>query len=89
MTVPTDGIARTLPAGGILRLHPGESVTLLPGIWHAFWAEESDVLICEVSTVNDDLSDNVFAEPIARFSDIEEDEAPLRLLVSDYEKWLA
>ncbi len=89
VTVPTDGIERTLPAGGILRLQPGESVTLLPGVWHAFWGEQADVLIGEVSTVNDDLTDNVFAEPIARFSDIEEDEAPVRLLVSDYDKWLA
>lgn len=89
VTVPTYGILRTLPAGGILRLHPGESVTLLPGVWHAFWGEEADVLIGEVSTVNDDLTDNVFAEPIARFSEIEEDEAPVRLLVSDYDRWLA
>ena len=86
--VPTDGIMRTVDAGGILRLAPGESVTLLPGVWHAFWAEDADVLIGEVSTVNDDLTDNVFAEPISRFSDIEEDEPPYRLLVSDYDKWL-
>ena len=83
--VPTDGIVRRLPAGGTLRLHPGESVTLLPGVWHAFWGEGADVLIGEVSTVNDDLTDNVFADPIARFSGIEEDEEPYRLLVSDYD----
>ena len=86
--VPTDGIMREVDAGGILRLAPGESVTLLPGVWHAFWAEDADVLIGEVSTVNDDLTDNVFAEPISRFSDIEEDEPPYRLLVSDYDTWL-
>ncbi len=89
VTVLTDGRARTLPAGGLLRLAPGESVTLMPGDWHAFWAEGGDVLIGEVSTVNDDLTDNVFRDPIGRFSDIEEDEAPLHLLVSDYDKWLA
>ena len=87
--VPTDGVVRRLPAGGLLKLNPGESVTLLPGVWHAFWGEGADVLIGEVSTVNDDLTDNVFAEPIGRFSQIEEDEEPLRLLVSDYERWLA
>ncbi|MEO3997366.1 D-lyxose/D-mannose family sugar isomerase [Mesorhizobium sp. CAU 1732] len=86
--VPTDGVMRTLEPGGILRLQPGESVTLLPGVWHAFWGEEKDVLIGEVSTVNDDETDNVFAEPISRFSDIEEDVEPVRLLVSDYAKWL-
>jgi D-lyxose ketol-isomerase len=89
VSVPCDGIVRDLPAGGILRLAPGESVTLLPGVWHGFWAEEEDVLIGEVSTVNDDETDNVFAEPLARFSAIEEDEPPLRLLVSDYRTWLA
>jgi D-lyxose ketol-isomerase len=88
VTVPTDGIERTMPAGGILRLSPGESVTLLPGIWHAFWAEGSDVLIGEVSTVNDDLTDNIFAEPVDRFSTIEEDAEPTHLLVSDYPAWL-
>lgn len=88
VSVPCDGIARDLEPGGVLRLYPGESVTLLPGVWHAFWAEEDDVLIGEVSTVNDDETDNVFAEPISRFADVEEDEEPLRLLVSDYSKWL-
>lgn len=86
--VPTDGILRTLDAGGVLMLEPGESVTLLPGVWHAFWAEGKDVLMGEVSTVNDDLTDNVFAEPIDRFSGIEDDEAPRHLLVSDYDTWL-
>lgn len=88
VSVPTDGIVRALPAGDVLKLSPGESVTLMPGVWHAFWGEGKDVLIGEVSTVNDDLTDNIFAEPIARFSDVEEDEAPVRLLVSDYDKWL-
>ena len=30
---------------------------------------------------------NVFAEPIGRFSEIEEDVDAIHLLVSDYEKW--
>ncbi|MDH6234672.1 D-lyxose ketol-isomerase [Mesorhizobium soli] len=86
--VPTDGVIRKLPAGGLLKLDPGESVTLLPGVWHAFWAEGADVLIGEVSTVNDDLTDNVFVDPIGRFSNVEEDEAPLHLLVSDYDRFV-
>lgn len=89
VSVTTDGIARTLPAGGLLKLDPGESVTLLPGVWHAFWGEGADVLIGEVSTVNDDLTDNVFREPIGRFAAIEDDEPPLHLLVSDYDRLLA
>ncbi|WP_417718672.1 D-lyxose/D-mannose family sugar isomerase [Salipiger sp.] len=85
VTVMCDGIDRTLPPGGHLRLDPGESVTLFPTTWHAFWGEGSDVLIGEVSTVNDDVTDNIFEMPIGRFSTIEEDEAPLHLLVSDYD----
>jgi D-lyxose ketol-isomerase len=86
--VPADGVVRKLPAGGLLKLAPGESVTLLPGVWHGFWGEGGDVLVGEVSTVNDDLTDNIFRDAIGRFSHIEEDEAPLHLLVSDYERWL-
>ncbi|MEE9333317.1 MAG: D-lyxose/D-mannose family sugar isomerase [Granulosicoccaceae bacterium] len=85
VTVMTDGVARTQPAGAKLKLNPGESVTLMPGNWHAFWGEDADVLIGEVSTVNDDRSDNVFLEPIGRFSTIEEDVEPTHLLVSDYD----
>lgn len=86
--VLTDGVARTFAAGGILKLDPGESVTLMPGVWHAFWGEGSDVLIGEVSTVNDDMTDNVFRETIGRFSNIIEDDKPRHLLVSDYDNWL-
>lgn len=84
-----DGIARDFAPGEKLKLMPGESVTLMPGDWHAFWGEGGDVLIGEVSTVNDDETDNIFREPIGRFSTIEEDEAPAHLLVSDYRTWLA
>ncbi len=85
--VATDGVIRRQKAGDVLLLEPGESVTLLPGNWHAFWGEGGDVLIGEVSTVNNDLTDNIFAEPLGRFSDIEEDTDPLHLLVSDYPRW--
>jgi len=86
--VPCDGMMRTLPAGGRLALAPGESVTLMPGVWHAFWGEGGDVLIGEVSTVNDDATDNWFREPLGRFAEVEEDVEPERLLVSDYERRL-
>ncbi|MDU9005367.1 D-lyxose/D-mannose family sugar isomerase [Sedimentitalea todarodis] len=87
-TVWLDGIRHSYGPGEKLQLHPGESVTLRPGDWHAFWGEGGDVLIGEVSTVNDDETDNIFREPIGRFAEIEEDEAPMHLLVSDYCKWL-
>ena len=88
VTVMVDGTWHTLPAGGHLKLAPGESVTLLPHHWHAFWGEGGDVLIGEVSTVNDDHTDNIFEMDIGRFSTIDEDEAPQHLLVSDYNAYL-
>jgi D-lyxose ketol-isomerase len=87
-TVMRDGIPYEYSAGEEIRLRPGESVTLRPGDWHAFWGDGGDVLIGEVSSVNDDVNDNIFVEKIGRFSRIEEDVAPMRLLVSDYEDWL-
>lgn len=83
-----DGLRRSFAPGGVLRLAPGESVTLMPGDWHAFWGDGGDVLTGGVSTVNDDDPDNIFRDPIGRFSEIEEDEAPTHLLVSDCRSWL-
>ncbi len=87
-TVFCDCICREFGPGDKLKLAPGESVTLMPGDWHAFWGEGGDVLIGEVSTVNDDETDNIFRAPIGRFANVEEDEAPAHLLVSDYREWL-
>lgn len=86
--VRCDGIDRPYKPGDKLKLAPGESVTLMPGDWHAFWGEGGDVLIGEVSTVNDDLTDNIFVQPIGRFATIQEDVTPKHLLVSDYDTWL-
>jgi D-lyxose ketol-isomerase len=90
VSIRTDGVWKTLQAGHTLRLSPGESVTLVPHEhWHAFWAEGSDVFVGEVSTVNDDSTDNVFENPaVSRFGGIDEDEDPWHLLVSDYKTWL-
>lgn len=88
--VVTDGVIRELAAGGEVRLSPGESITLPPRLFHSFWADPDDgpVLAGEVSTVNDDRTDNCFVEPQLRFPEVEEDEAPWRLLVSDYETFV-
>lgn len=86
VTVSLDGVARTLKAGATLRLVPGESITLIPGLYHDFRVEEGtgDVLIGEVSMVNDDENDNRFLDPVGRFPAIEEDEPPWRLLCTEY-----
>jgi hypothetical protein len=86
----TDGIRRTVEAGGKVILKPGESITLEQGMYHRFYGEagKGKVLVGEVSAVNDDATDNCFFEEIGRFPVIEEDELPLHLLVGDYEKFL-
>jgi D-lyxose ketol-isomerase len=84
VVVSTDGLQRTVQAGGALILHPGESITIPQYCYHSFWAEESRTLVGEVSLVNDDNLDNRFYEKMDRFSIVEEDEPPFRLLVSDY-----
>ena len=82
--VRVDGVVKKLEAGGHVTLSPGESICLEPGIYHRFWGEGGTVLVGEVSMVNDDAGDNRFHEEIGRFPEIEEDEAPYRLLASDY-----
>ena len=86
--VLTDGTERRLPAGCHLKLNPGQSVTLEPDCWHAFWGQGGSVLISEISNVNDDWTDNIFYDPIGRFSEINENTEPSHLLVSDYDMWL-
>ena len=63
----------------------GESITLVPYQYHEFIIPEGGPsLIGEVSMVNDDHTDNFFYEPLGRFPTIEEDEAPYRLLCTEY-----
>jgi len=86
--ISMDGRNYTVPAGTTVRLTPGESITLFPGVYHKFWGEKGEglTLLGEVSSVNDDNIDNRFLEKTGRFPEIEEDEPPFRLLVIDYRK---
>jgi D-lyxose ketol-isomerase len=84
LSISLDGVRTTVKAGGIVILEPGDSITLEPFQSHQFRALDSAVLVGEVSTVNDDANDNFFMEPVGRFPKIEEDEAPYRLLCTEY-----
>jgi D-lyxose ketol-isomerase len=86
VVVNCDGIRREVAAGTTVILGPGESITLTPYLYHKFYAVEGDGLIGEVSSVNDDATDNYFLDPLPRFPEIQEDEAPLRLLCTEYGK---
>lgn len=84
----SDGIKCVAKAGEPVYITTGNSVRLDPYVNHTFGAKKGDgALICgEVSKVNDDMTDNYFAEPTARFADIEEDEPILHPLCNEYEK---
>lgn len=87
VTVVRDGVRSTVEAGVAVYLSPGESITLPPYCYHEFWGLDETVLCGEVSTVNDDATDNRFYDEVGRFPEIVEDEAPLFLLVNDYDKY--
>ena len=87
VTISTDGVQRIVKAGDCVVLEPGESITLPAFCYHKFWGAAGKVLVGEVSAVNDDDTDNRFLERLPRFSSIEEDEAPLYLLCTDYSKY--
>jgi hypothetical protein len=80
--VKVNGVGSEVLPGEDLVLLAGSRVTLVPGIWHMFWASSAECMIGEVSTANDDVSDNYFLDAaIGRFSPIEEDEpVEVRLL---------
>ncbi len=81
-----DGRNFTVAAGAIIKVSPGESITLPMGQYHKFWAEKGSgkILLGEVSKVNDDRVDNRFHDTVGRFPDIEEDCEPLYLLGNEY-----
>ena len=83
--VQIDGVTTEIAAGEVLSLSPGQSICFEPYMYHTFWAEEAHCLVGEVSTVNDDINDNRFLEPLGRFPEIEEDVEPEYLLCNEYE----
>lgn len=86
VTVITDGKRFTVPAGTQIPLGPGESIHIYPLLYHDFSVlpGSGNVLLGEVSQVNDDNTDNRFEPPVGRFPEIEEDEKPYRLLCTEY-----
>jgi D-lyxose ketol-isomerase len=84
ISVSCDGISRKVEPGGAVILGPGESITLPPYLYHTFHAIDGDALIGEVSSTNDDDTDNYFYEPLGRYPSLIEDEPPVRLLCTEY-----
>ena len=87
--VESDGRKYYVKAGESVELNPGQSITLKPHQYHKFSVKENtgDVLVGEVSEVNDDDNDNRFYEQVGRFPEIIEDEKPYKLLCNEYPKY--
>lgn len=86
--VKVDSETLSLSPGAKIQLSPGQSVCMHSGLYHRFYGVGLPVLVGEVSSVNDDTNDNFFFEPIGRFPQIEEDEAPLYLLANEYSNYI-
>jgi D-lyxose ketol-isomerase len=86
VTVSIDGVNKTYEAGEKVYLNPGESICILQRVFHRFYGQEGSgpVLTGEVSSINDDDTDNYFYESLPRYPAIEEDEDSQRLLCTEY-----
>ncbi len=88
--VSVDGITRQVGPGGTVVLEPGESICLYQGLYHRFYGDagKGKVLVGEVSSVNDDTTDNRWYENLGRFPGIDEDAEPIHLLAIDYPRYI-
>lgn len=90
VAVYMDGIRNIVRPDETLLVYPGNSLTITPYMYHKFWAFEGkgDLIVGEVSSINDDRTDNYFAENYPRFSKVEEDEPIKYPLCNEYAKVL-
>ena len=85
VVVSMDGTQITVKAGEQVTVKPGQSITLETGIYHRFYGKKNTgkILLGEISSVNDDRTDNHFFEELPRFPDIEEDEKSQYPLITE------
>lgn len=86
VTVSVDGKRVTVPAGGKVVTHPGQSISLAPDQYHQWQGVPGtgDVILFEVSTTNDDTIDNRFHTAGERIPSMEEDVPAKYLMFADY-----
>lgn len=86
--ISTDGRNYFAPAGTVITLRPGESVSLNTYTFHSFWAKEGtgDVLLIEIAQSTPLPNDGCFLKSVSRYTTIEEDAPILWPLSSDVQK---
>lgn len=86
--VEIDGIEHVFKPGEEVIIKKGSSISLTPYVAHIFGPKPGtgDIVVGEVSKVNDDNTDNFFLEEVARFADIVEDEPIVHPLCNEYDK---
>lgn len=82
-----DGQPVSVPAGGYVDVTNGNSITLTPYVYHAFEAVhgKGEVVVGEVSRVNNDAHDNHF-NPSIKLPPIEEDQPAKHQLCGGYQQ---
>jgi D-lyxose ketol-isomerase len=82
-----DGVRNIVKPGEVVLVNVGCSITLTPFMYHNFWAfaGKGDLVVGEISTVNDDNIDNHFNPKVPRFGEINEDEMADVPLCNEYE----
>lgn len=88
VAVSMDGTLLTVKAGAPVYVKPGQSITLEAGIYHRFYGKKGTgkILLGEVSSVNDDRTDNHFNEDLPRFPEVIEDEPSKYPLITEYQE---
>ncbi len=86
--VPMDGVLRRFKAGEEILIYQGNSISLKPRVAHVFGPQKGsgDLIVGEVSKVNDDNTDNYFLEITARFAEIQEDVELVHPLCNEYQR---
>lgn len=90
ITLYIDGIKRTVQPGEEIVLKPGSSLTLNKGIYHRFGAKpgHGPVIGGEVSSVNDDKTNNYWYDDMNRFQKTEEDVPAKYILCNEYNDFI-
>ena len=86
VSVQVDGITRQVAPGSTIAIGAGESITFPPRLCHKFQggASGGKVIAGEISSLNDDATDNCFLGMSASRTPIVEDEPAKYLLFDEY-----